>query len=467
MRWAKRPFFAVFATLLGYVAVVLLFESIKKIQDKVREEYLKQGDDGVWQKVVGTKYEFLVFSAYVEDRDIEVQHSFKTQPAVRIVGVGRQIQGKMAERLYCRFLYNTDKTSGVNESGSVLGKAALVPIKENWGLNYTACFIFCSISKNGTIPSSVSIYSEASSKRYLETQDLKDLNDSGNRLSVQNRRAEDRKVTTEINMAACINPMHSNFSRVWPLIEWLEMNKMLGVSHFYFYNRSMAPNVSCAFNHYIKKGEVTVLDWRTNLPRFLVRTNVQIRDGNIFAAMNDCLYRGMFKHKYLMFADFDEFLVPEGKDANLLKFVEKISAKEKKVASFLFKNTFYFLEWPTDPKYKGLDLITQTKTIRQKGFDPPMSRSKYITKPERVTMVGNHFVWENTNGAWTWKGLNETEASSRHYRICEFPPDVCRNPQRGERDARMWDFEKQLSEKMNQVQEEIGKKCGLERIKMV
>lgn len=38
------------------------------------------------------------------------------------------------------------------------------------------------------------------------------------------------------------------------LLEFLEMNSLLGVSHFTFYNHTLGPRAACVLRHYMEEG---------------------------------------------------------------------------------------------------------------------------------------------------------------------------------------------------------------------
>lgn len=68
----------------------------------------------------------------------------------------------------------------------------------------------------------------------------------------------------------------------------------------------MSVETNCILNEYISEGIVSIYPW--NLP---LKSQVEIRTENIFAALNDCLYRHMHAYSYILFADFDEFVMPQ------------------------------------------------------------------------------------------------------------------------------------------------------------
>ena len=60
-------------------------------------------------------------------------------------------------------------------------------------------------------------------------------------------------------MAACIKPMFNGFNKAMSLVEFVEFYKLLGVSHFVFYNQWIGENVIKVLDYYQKKGEVTIM----------------------------------------------------------------------------------------------------------------------------------------------------------------------------------------------------------------
>lgn len=89
------------------------------------------------------------------------------------------------------------------------------------------------------------------------------------------------------------------------LIEFVELNKLLGINHFTFYTGFVGAGVNCVLNSYMKQNIASVHAWKLN--NF---SKTEIRTENMFAALNDCLYRNMFNSSYIVFIDVDEFIVP-------------------------------------------------------------------------------------------------------------------------------------------------------------
>lgn len=116
------------------------------------------------------------------------------------------------------------------------------------------------------------------------------------------------------------------------MLEFLELNNLLGVSHFTFYNHTIGPKATCVINHYMEgkipqhftatsttrpangdknvtgdnlmftrspKITVDLLPWNLKM-----KSQKEIRTEGLFASLNDCLYRSMYRWWLIGFAIF-------------------------------------------------------------------------------------------------------------------------------------------------------------------
>jgi hypothetical protein len=116
------------------------------------------------------------------------------------------------------------------------------------------------------------------------------------------------------------------------VLEFLELNNLLGVSHFTFYNHTIGPKANCILQHYVdgKIPQQFLVNSRSNEgdnktsftsdaaashnehnnltiardPRITVeilpwnlkmKSQTEIRTEGLFASLNDCLYRNMYR----------------------------------------------------------------------------------------------------------------------------------------------------------------------------
>ncbi len=176
------------------------------------------------------------------------------------------------------------------------------------------------------------------------------------------------------------------------------------------------------------------------------------RTEGLFAALNDCLYRNMWRFNYLLLADLDEFVIPRHNRtlADMLRFLDEAAGKKGGplrsvmgrsrgalrsfrgrggggggpenggvTSSYSFQNAFFYLQFPDDeeapaaaaaatktavtaaaaspssPPRMRLPLRTLTKTRRKAKFNPQKQRSKYICIPRRYVTLITHVNLDN------------------------------------------------------------------------
>ncbi|XP_053608038.1 uncharacterized protein LOC128673899 isoform X5 [Plodia interpunctella] len=380
--------------------------------------------DGVWQRVAGTRFKFYVYSAFVERR---------TVAAVRIIAATKT---RGPDPVVCRLWLPDNRT--------VTLKARVKAIRENWNYRYSATYILCLLSDSGIKPqetagASVAVLASAWADKphsnLLTIVDTTPINE--NKLE---------------SLQVCVKPLHSSFARADWLVEWFEFNRLLGASHFYMYNKSTSAPVGCVLNYYRRLGLVTLLPWK--LP---MQSLVEIRTEGQFAAFNDCLYRSMPHTNWLLVIDVDELVLPR-RERTLPALLEDSRAKQHMAmknppSGFLFRNAFFYLFWKDDESSRAA-LVTARKTRRRATPQAVKHRSKYAVRPRDVLELGNHFVWEHAPGALS-VGVAPERALLHHYRdACEADDLSCLGmPSTVDRTAHRWTDE--LTLRVKHVQDDI------------
>ena len=186
-----------------------------------------------------------------------------------------------------------------------------------------------------------------------------------------------------------------------PLIDFVEMHRILGVDKFAFYHHSISAHVLDQLKKlYTKNGIVDILPWKLPVQGRYIFYKDQI------GMMNECLFRYMFRTKYIAFIDFDERIIPrhEYTWTELINSLEqKLSKEEKsKTCGFSFRNMFFNTNWPDDEesplnssiKIKIPELM---KTKRDTYICPHRNRSKTIVNPRMVDVMTVHYVQVSYN----------------------------------------------------------------------
>lgn len=404
--------------------------------------------DGVWQTVGGTRFKFFIYSAFYDRRNGR---------SVRVIGATKT---RNPERVWCRLFYSK-AGNGSDVSVTIIGRVKI--IRENWNLKYSACFVICPLREQDKVlaPDSVSIVARLRmppknllvvqksdhdpSLELLFNNSVANGFTNASSLFAWNENRNTREFLSGIpdRISMCVKPLHFNYDQALHLLEFLELNSILGVSHVTFYNHTIGRRAKCILNKYMDGTRNAIL--RRSLPEFVptmtitllpwilkMESQKEIRTEGLFAALNDCLYRNMYSYSHVLFIDLDEFIIPRHNRTlnELLKGLVARPPYRQSSGAFSFQNGFFYLQFPDDnasakdPLERAL--LTQRKTQRRKKLHPQKQRSKYIAKPEAVIEAGNHFVWEFMVG----KGhlnVRADVAILHHYRICEFGGNDCIN----------------------------------------
>ena len=188
-------------------------------------------------------------------------------------------------------------------------------------------------------------------------------------------------------------PLYLNYSRGYELVEWIELNRILGAEKFNIYVESCAPNVQDILRYYNEIGIVEVIQWPLPVERKDIHYFGQV------VALQDCLYRNKEASEYIVNVDLDEFIIPHTKDVFTWKGI--VNNTDAKSRSFIFRNTFFRKEWleKTDANnFTGNDiaekynLITLLLSEHETKLFPFGQRSKYFAKTALATSLLIHDV---------------------------------------------------------------------------
>ncbi|KAH7637473.1 heterotrimeric g protein alpha subunit b-like protein [Dermatophagoides farinae] len=444
-------------------------------QQKTTDEWIDY-----WQPVCSSGDKFYVFSAYIDSYnrsnlnlnffDSNHHHNDNQDYFVRIIAV-TQLTSK--EKIICAFYSTTTTIEEDSEKQSTTSSwfrhGKMKPIREHWNLQFSAFFIYCPLPKtviiqndHGKMKTNYHLSIMAISKQWhvdgddgeefhrllkRNVQILKTIVPS-NRLPIHGLQQQinqpdddndDGKRFDDENkmmMAICVKPLHYYYNKTINLMEFIELNRLLGVKRFYFFNHTISSQVNHLlqlYQHY-EPDLLNIFQWQ--LP---IKSQTEIRTEGIFAALNDCLYRARYnRFRYVMFIDLDEFIMPNNHQ-NLIDLLHDVEQfYPNKIGAFSFRNGFFYLQYPDDNQQqqqigKSINndnlhhkLITLTKTWRKINLNIHKQRSKCIVLPENVVEMGNHFVWEFTYGKHTLN-IDPKIAYLHHYRVCEFGGDNCIN----------------------------------------
>ncbi|XP_049869355.1 uncharacterized protein LOC126369106 [Pectinophora gossypiella] len=340
-------------------------------------------DGAVGEELV--KLQFYVYSAYVERRMMY---------AVRIIAATNTYT---PDKVWCHLWLPNGRTVTI--------EASIQVIKDHENLEYTAAFVLCPLRYSGvsadeTVGAIVAVI--ASKAPDEPTTNLLIVQDTAPKTNISG------------NLHVCVKPFY-RYSRTEWTLEWLEMNRLLGVSHFYLYNDSISDRFGCLLKYYEDKGVVTLRQWQLPL-----KSDVDIKGNGMVAAYNDCLYRSMSKADWLLIIDADEIVLPRY-EKTVPQLVRSLTDEfvTKKAVAFNFTNAYFYVFWEDDPEAPS-PLMTSRKTQRLKTNEVDEkndnTRNKYVFQPLEVVELGRNNIWEKLHNSIAVE-VSVKRAVVHHYRI--------------------------------------------------
>src|SRR6218665_3968188 len=224
------------------------------------------------------------------------------------------------------------------------------------------------------------------------------------------------------DFAVCVPVAFGNINP-YRLIEWAEMQKILGVSLVGIYHFSIGKAGRNVSRHFANEG---FFDYRKTdhiLPG---------RPHNIFqtTALNDCYYRHMYDVKWIIINDIDEFIKPlkHSDLKELVSFIERTitTPNSNSSTNYVIRNSYFFSEHSPDVN------ISSHLTFLRYRKRSPVSEMWHRVKPIIHTMACTHMYQHACLGAtkkYIKRNLIESIdpeiALSQHYRSCPLSPLEC------------------------------------------
>lgn len=311
---------------------------------------------------------------------ISAYHDNRQQNLTRLIAI---MHYEETQRLYCWFCCSPE--------GSLIRKRAAIDIhSDRMGFSFATADIVC-VEPEDCTPKYVSIQSPSSGNEVP-------------RFGIRNR-AWENSFTAEFTV--CLSVMFGNYSNVLQFIQTLEMYKMLGVQKVVLYVNSCTELMRRALNIYVAEGTVEIIPWPIE-SYFETSSFWQdysgVKSHGKTAVLNDCIYRNMYKSKYVLLNDIDEILLPT-KHQNWKTMMDTLQDKNPGAGIFLFQNYFFprtvfsseaavnVTSWNVLPGVNILQHVYREPNVP--GVDSPR---KMIVNPRKVIQTSFYSVLKSYGG---------------------------------------------------------------------
>ncbi|XP_060106596.1 uncharacterized protein LOC132580005 [Heteronotia binoei] len=207
-----------------------------------------------------------------------------------------------------------------------------------------------------------------------------------------------------VEFTVCISTMFGEYNNVLQFVQSMEMYKILGVGRVMIYKNSCSPLMEKVLDYYIAEGIVEIIPWPID-SYLKVSTywhhSMDPKDIGYYGqitALNDCIYRNMYRSKYVLLIDADEIILP-GKYPDLKTMMQNLQGQHPGAGVFLFENhifpktvftptdMFNVTSWSTVP---GINILNHV--IREPDRKNVYNPSKMIVDPKKVVQTSVHSV---------------------------------------------------------------------------
>nr|XP_056716115.1 uncharacterized protein LOC130486837 [Euleptes europaea] len=207
-----------------------------------------------------------------------------------------------------------------------------------------------------------------------------------------------------VDFTVCISTMFGEYNNVLQFVQSMEMYKILGVDRVVIYKTSCSPLMEKVLDFYIAEGIVEVIPWPIDSYLQVSSSwhhSMDPKDIGYYGqitALNDCVYRNMYRSKYLLLNDVDEIILPR-KYADWKTMMQNLQGQYPEAGVFLFENhifpktvftptdMFNISSWSAVPGVNILNHVFR-EPDRKDVFNP----RKMIIDPRKVVQTSVHCI---------------------------------------------------------------------------
>lgn len=208
----------------------------------------------------------------------------------------------------------------------------------------------------------------------------------------------------------CIPPIYGTMYDSSAVIEFVEFNRLLGVTNFEFYvYKNVKKTLKKTLEMYAKEGLVNFRTWNLPIKPFHIWYYGQL------AAIHDCLYRSIGRSEWVGFHDLDEFIIPQ---------IENISNWTEMLKIFSFNQTFAGLKFATFyfPLNRSISMnnfeLRSLKLKKRIATNADVKLTKCLVRPEKIFSMGIHHISKKFRDDFEIFSFPSEIAAIHHYRIC-------------------------------------------------
>ncbi|KAJ8257081.1 hypothetical protein COCON_G00192330 [Conger conger] len=213
-----------------------------------------------------------------------------------------------------------------------------------------------------------------------------------------------RQSNFPVEFTVCHSTMFNKYNNVLQFVQAMEMYQILGAKRVVLYKTSCSPDMEEVLRYYSDIGLLEIVPW--HIDKYIKVSSSWISsespgdlhyNGQI-PALNDCIYRNMYRTKYLFMQDPDEIIVPL-KNVTWHEMFSTLDEKYGSDVSYYFENNvfptqefeesgkFNLSQWAGIPGFNFLQHVLR-EPIPKRHF----TTGKLVVNPRRIFEIGVHTI---------------------------------------------------------------------------
>ncbi|XP_066435844.1 uncharacterized protein [Eleutherodactylus coqui] len=306
-----------------------------------------------------------VISAYYDGRQSR---------SVRVLTI---MHGEDVQELYCWF-------HCMNDTGFVSVRATIEVHSQWFGFQYGPADVVC--------PEPSNCSSHHISIHWSNTKNISHVPV----FEIKNRNPQ----PFSANFTVCISTMFGNQENILQFVQSLEMYRLLGAQKVVIYKNSCSKAIGQVLDYYVSERFVEIVPWP--IDKYLRTSDIwhQNMDPKIqigyygqLLSLNDCLYRNMYKSRYVILSDLDEIILPR-LHKTWDELMEALEKEYPNMAAYRIENRVY----PKNVTVANFQTVfpknVQGTNILQVIYYEPESQiiynHKMIVNPREVVQTSVH-----------------------------------------------------------------------------
>ncbi|KAH8372174.1 hypothetical protein KR093_010393, partial [Drosophila rubida] len=226
-----------------------------------------------------------------------------------------------------------------------------------------------------------------------------------------------------LSFGVCIKAFQFPFVDVSQrLIEWFELQRLLGTSRIYAYEYDVLPAVQRVLDYYQSTGylELRPLTMANGAPSLrhylhsLIQNRLLVKRLNELIPFNDCFYRNMYRHDYMVNVDVDEVIMPLGELHNWQQVADAVLQNKTSKCPNGY-NAMCFTNSQFSDHNDPDELFFLQNTMRLRNYSAQNQAIKCFHNARYSLTLHNHYTLQTLPGSCTFQFVDTSLAHMQHY----------------------------------------------------